>query len=317
MRAVVLNDFGGPECLRPVDLPRPRIAPHNEVLIEVRAAAVNAFDAKLRRGSLREFFPLPPYHVLGCDVAGVVLEKGFDVSELDVGDHVYGLLDPMRPGAYAEYAASKAWLLRRMPPNLDFPQAAAIPMAGCTAWIGLVDLAKAGKGTRILVTGAGGCVGNFAIQLGKHLGAWVAAWIGESRAGTIKPTGADLVLDCPIEQIGEALSPVDVVLDTVGGTVNLASYAALRRGGTMLMVVRRDPVERAARKQLSLRHRVSAREIVFEARPDILDSLRPLFEHDVLRPPPICSYGLEEAEEAHRALEGGGCTGKVVLKVGS
>lgn len=315
MRAITLEGFGGPDCLRLADLPRPTITPHNEVLIEVHAAAVNAFDAKLRRGSLNEVFPLPDRHVLGCDVAGIVVEKGFDVSEVEVGDRVYGLLDPMRSGAYAEYAAAKSWLVRRMPDNLDFAQAAAIPMAGCTAWIGLVDLAQVKPGTRVLVTGAGGCVGNFAVQLAKLIGAWVAAWTGQSRAGSIEPVGADLVVDCPVDRLPEMLAPVDVVLDAVGGEVNLASYAALRPGGTMLVVVRRDAVELAARDRMAARHQVSAREIIFEARPDILDRLRPLFENGELRPPPVHRFQLEQASEAHRLLELGGRAGKLVLEV--
>lgn len=314
MRAVVLREFGGPDTLQLTELPRPTIAPHNEVLIEVRAAALNAFDGKLRRGELTQYFPLPPAHVPGCDVAGIVVERGFDVGDLKVGDRVYGILDPLRPGAYAEYAATKAWLVRRMPVNLDFRQAAALPMAGCTAWTGLVDLAKVGPGTRVLITGAGGCVGNFALQLAKYRGAWVAAWVGPDRGCAIDPAAADLILDCPSIALGDALERVDVVLDTVGGDVNRAGYAALKPGGMMLVVVRRDRQELAERAMLAERHQVAVREVIFEARPDVLERLRPLFEEGRLVPPPIRSYPLAAAAEAHRELERGGVGAKIVLE---
>ncbi len=313
MKAVLLHGYGGPETLRIGQLPLPSIAPHNEVLIEVKAAGVNPFEAKLRRGWLAGLFPLDMPHVLGTDVAGVIVRKGFDVSEFEVGDRVWGLLDTMRQGSYAGYVAAPSWLVRPMPSNLGFAEAASVPMAACTAWHGLVNLAHVQPGQRVLVQAASGGVGAFAVQIAKAMGAWVAATCSTGNCEWVAGLGADMVIDYTTEDFRDRLSDIDIVLDVIGGDVVLRSYEVLKPGGTLLVVLRGDRVELEAREAMQKKHGVTTREVAFSARPDILDLLRPLFEDGRLTTRVEATLPLERAAEAHAMLDAGHRRGKLVL----
>lgn len=317
MRAALLTGHGGPEMLKTADVPLPVYAPHNEVLIEVRAAGLNPFETKVRRGWLAELFPLELPHVLGTDVAGVVVRKGFDVSELEVGDMVYGLLDPMRQGTYAGYVAAPSYLVRRMPTNLDFAHAAAVPMAACTAWHGLVAMAQVGPGSRVLVQAASGGVGAFAVQIAKAHGAWVAATCSAANRSFVEGLGADLVIDYAAQPLSEAVSDLDVVLNCIGGETAIESYQVLKRGGQLLIVLRGDMVEIKARHQMMAEYGVSTREVAFSAQPEILDKLRPLIEAGQITVELQAQIAFEDVVEAHRLLDAGGRRGKLVLNMDS
>lgn len=315
MRAALLTGYGGPEVLKIADVPLPAYAPHNEVLIEVRAAGLNPFEAKVRRGWLAGLFPLQLPHVLGTDVAGVVVRKGFDVSELEVGDMVYGLLDPMRQGTYAGYVAAPSYLVRRSPANLSFAEAAAVPMAACTAWYGLVTMAGIGPGSRVLVQAASGGVGAFAVQIAKAHGAWVAATCSAANRAFVESLGADLVIDYAAQSLAEAVSDCDVVLNSIGGETALESYKVLKPGGQLLIVLRGDMVELKARHAMMAQYGVTTREIAFSAQPEILDRLRPLIEEGRITVHLERRLSLEEVVEAHGLLDAGGRRGKLVLEM--
>jgi NADPH:quinone reductase-like Zn-dependent oxidoreductase len=316
MKAALLTGYGGPEMLKLADVPLPQMAPHNEVLIEVKAAGVNPFEAKLRRGWLAGLFTLPMPHVLGTDVAGIVVRRGFDVSELEVGDRVYGLLDPMRQGSYAGYVSAPSYLVRRMPANLDFAEAAAVPMAACTAWYGLVTMAGIGPGSRVLVQAASGGVGAFAVQIAKAQGAWVAATCSTRHMDFVRGLGADQVIDYTAGNFADAVSGLDVVLNCIGGETAIDSYRVLKQGGQLLIVLRGDGQELEARGRLMAAHGVLTREVAFSAQPEILDRLRPLIEGGQIR------VALEErlpfaaVAEAHGRIDAGGRQGKLVLTMG-
>ncbi|MEE4205270.1 MAG: NADP-dependent oxidoreductase [Erythrobacter sp.] len=315
MPAALLTGYGDPDVFKLDDVPLPEPAPHNEVLIEVRAAGVNPFEAKMRRGWLAGLFPLPLPHVLGTDLAGVVVRKGFDVSELEVGDRVYGLIDPMRQGSYAGYVAAPSYLVRRMPSNLDFAEAAAVPMAACTAWYGLVDMAGIGPGNRVLIQAASGGVGAFAVQIAKARGAWVAATCSEPNRAFVESLGADLVIDYASQTMSEAVSDLDVVLNCIGGETALESYKVLKPGGQLLIVLRGDQVELEARHRMMEEYGVVTREVAFSAQPQILDELRPLIEEGKIKVQVEQRLPLSEVAEAHRMLDAGGRRGKLVLEI--
>jgi NADPH:quinone reductase-like Zn-dependent oxidoreductase len=317
MRAGLLTGYGGPEMLKVADVPLPSYAPHNEVLIEVKAAGLNPFEAKLRRGWLAGLFPLPLPHVLGTDVSGVIVRKGFDVSEFEVGDEVYGLLDPMKQGTYAGYVAAPSYLVRRKPANLDFAEAAAVPMAACTAWHGLVNMAGIGPGSRVLVQAASGGVGAFAVQIAKARGAWVAATCSGATRLFVESLGADLVIDYTAQELSTAVGDLDVVLNSIGGETALESYKVLKRGGQLLIVLRGDMVEFKARRGLMAQYGVTTREIAFSAQPEILDQLRPLIEGGSVRVQIEERLSLEDVAEAHSRLDAGGRRGKLVLEMGA
>lgn len=315
MRAVVMQEFGPPETLALADIPKPAMMPHNEVFIEVHAAGVNPFETKLRRGWFQGMFPVGPGHVLGLDVAGTIAAKGFDVSEFEVGDRVWGLLDPVRSGCYADYVAAPSYQVRRMPGNLSFTQAAAVPMAGCTAWYGLVNLANVGPGKRVLVHAGAGGVGSMGIQIAKAHGAWVAATASTRNLDYLRSLGVDQAIDYTTENFTDMVSDIDVVLDPIGGETNLASYRVLKRGGTLLVVLRGDQVEMQNRDRLMAESGVTTRVVAFSAQPQILDAMRPMFEDGRLKAPLETVLPLAQAAEAHRMSETGRTRGKIVLEV--
>lgn len=315
MRAVTMDAYGAPETLTVREIPLPQRRVDNDVLVEVHAAGVNPFETKLRRGFMHQLFPLAPGHVLGCDLAGTVADIGFDVHQFQPGDRVWGLVDTLRSGAYAEYCAVNALLLRKMPENLSFEEAATVPMAGSTAWFGLVEMAKLQAGQRVLVHAGAGGVGAFAIQIAKHLGAWVATTCSAEKADFCRELGADQVIDYRNDDFCDAVQDIDVVLDPVGGETNLKSYRVLKRGGILLVVLRGDQLEMANRARLMDEHGVVTKVIAFSAAPDILDQMKLLFEAGVLKAPLQTVLPLEQAPEAHRMMESGRTKGKVVLKV--
>jgi NADPH:quinone reductase-like Zn-dependent oxidoreductase len=315
MRAVVMTGYGGTDVLEMREVAPPPFRIDNDVLVDVHAAGVNPFETKLRRGWLAQLFPLTFPHVLGSDVAGVVAHAGFDVTELAVGDRVWGMIDSLRWGAYAERVAVTSYLLRRAPSNLSFEQAAAVPMAGCTAWHGLVNLGGIGPGSRVLVQAGAGGVGSLAVQIAKQRGAWVAATCSSGNLDYVKGLGADLVIDYTAGDFRDAVSDIDVVLDSQGGDVALRSYDVLKRGGQLLIVLRGDQVELKARAEMTAKYGVTTREVAFSAQPEILDRLCELFESGALKPPHVEVLPLERAAEAHARIETGRIRGKLVLKV--
>jgi len=315
MRAIVLSGHGPPEMLKVGQVPLPSRRADNDVLVEVHAAGINPFEAKLRRGWLAGLFPLAPGHVIGSDVAGLVVDKGFDVSEFEIGDRVYGLIDTMRSGSYADYTAVTSFLLRKMPANLSFTEAATVPMAACTAWYGLVDMAGIGPASRVLVQAGAGGVGSYAIQIAKAKGAWVATTCSAGKADYVRSLGADQVIDYAAGHFADAVSDIDVVLNVIGGETIEPSYKVLKRGGTLLVVLRGDPVEIQNADAWQAHYGVTRKIVAFSAQPQILDMLRPLFEDGTIRPPQIETLPLDRAAEAHARVDAGGLTGKLVLSV--
>lgn len=309
MKAVMLENYGDPEVLRLSDLPMPEIGP-DEVLVEVHAAGFNPFDAKVRMGYLKDFFPIALPHVPGCDVAGVVARRGANVDSLEEGQRVFGMTIPVRHGSYAEYVAVPAALLRPIPENLSFADAAVVPMAGLTAYLGIAELGQAGPGKRVLVQGGAGGVGSYAVQIGHALGAWVAATCSTENLDFVRSLGADQVIDYRNEDFTQVLEPVDMVLDVLGGEVHQRSYEVIKRGGRMLIVLRADPTEMTARAKNTARYGVKAVEVAFDQRPDLLDAITPLLADGRVRPQVGERYPLEEAWRAHAAcVTGHGRTG--------
>jgi NADPH:quinone reductase-like Zn-dependent oxidoreductase len=315
MRAAVMKGYGGPDQLAVETVPVPTMMPHNEVMIAVHAAGLNPFDAKLRRGWLAGLFPLSFPHIPGADVAGTIVATGFDVTELAVGDRVYGLIDCMRPGAYAEYAVAPSYLVRKMPANLSFEEAAAVPMAACTAWHGLVNLADIKPGLRVLVQAGAGGVGMFAIQIAKAHGAHVTTTARAAAADTCLSFGADEVIDYGAEDFTARGRVFDIVLDVIGGEVGQNSYKVLKPGGTLLVVLRGDQIEMANRDANMAEYGVTTKVVAFSAQPEILDQLRPLIEAGKIRVPLSNTMRLDEVARAHAAIDAGHARGKTVLKV--
>ncbi len=305
MRAVRQHTLGGPEVLVVEEVPKPEPGP-TEVLVRVAAAGVNPVDWKVRAGG--GFLGQPPFTV-GWDVAGVVEEVGFGVTWLASGDRVFGMPRfPREAACYAEYVVSPSRQLARIPDGLADVEAAAVPLAGLTAWQALVDTAGVDEGSRVLVLGAAGGVGHFAVQIAKARGAWVAGTSSAAKHGFLRELGVDE----PIDREGAiGACELDVVLDAVGGEVGLGALPALRDGGVLVTVSGSSVpglLEAAA-------GRVRIAGILVEPDRVGMQELAALAAEGELRPHVARTFPLEEAGAAHALGEQGRTRGKLVLTV--
>ena len=310
MRAISQRRFGGPEVLELTDLAPPEPIP-SEVLVRVTAASVNPVDAIVRSGA----FPLlgePPF-VLGWDVAGVVEHVVPGVTRFRPGDRVFGMpFFPRAGAAYAELVAVPSRQLARTPDALDDVEAAALPMAGLTAWQSLVDAADVQPGQRVLVHGAGGGVGHLAVQLAKARGAHVIGTASASKHDVLRGLGADELVDYRTQDFTTAVAPVDVVLDLIAGGYAERSIDVLRPGGLLVTAIERTNAELAAQVAAAGR-----RFAGISVEPDHvgLEGLAQLVQQGRLRPHISSVLPLEDAAKAHEIVESGSVQGKVVLVV--
>jgi NADPH:quinone reductase-like Zn-dependent oxidoreductase len=309
MRAVRQRALGGPQVLELVEVPRPEPAP-TEVLVRVTAAGVNPVDWKTRaRGG---FLGEPPFTV-GWDVAGVVERVGVGVTRFTPGDRVFGMPRfPRQAAAYAEYVTSPSRQLARTPDDLGDVAAAALPLAGLTAWQALVETCDVQPGNSVLVLGAAGGVGHLAVQIGKARGAYVIGTARTEKHAFLRDLGADEALDYTREDVSEALRDVDVVLDAVGDDAGVAALPALRDGGTLVTL------SGAALAQLEglAGGRVRVTSILVEPDRWGLEELATLVARGELRPHVQRTFPLERAGEAHEMGETGRTQGKLVLVTG-
>ena len=234
MKAVRVHQFGGLDALVYEDVPRP--APgEREALVRVRAAGVGPWDALIRSGQSGIAQPLPL--TLGSDLAGVVESVGPGVSGLRAGDEVFGVTNPRFTGAYAEYAVADAAMIALKPSRLSSIEAASVPVVAVTAWQMLFDHGRVEAGQRVLVQGAAGSVGAYAVQLAKEAGAEVTGTAFSGAVDAVRALGADRVIDVSTRRFEEQAQDVDVVIDTVGGETLARSFAVLKPGGILVSVV--------------------------------------------------------------------------------
>jgi|SRR5579872_986628 len=329
MKSIVMTGPGGPEVLRAAELPIPQIGTPHDVRVRVHAAALNPVDCKIRtRGQFAGTNP-----VLGCDGAGVVESVGSAVERFSVGDAVYFMNGGYgsEQGTYAQYVVIDERYLARKPASLDFAAAAAVPLVTITAWEALHDQASVHTGQSVLVHGGAGGVGHVAIQLAALAGARVAATVSSSeKANVARSLGASEAINYRTEDVKKAVlrwtdeRGADTVFDTVGGATYDSSLELLKYHGTLVTICeRRWPSADAAigwernlrvaftfvpaPQVLRLEERLRQREI--------LEHAARLIDEQKLRVNVGATFALEQAADAHRALEGGKVTGKVVLEI--
>jgi len=235
MRAVVIDEYGNKDKLHMENIEIPEIA-DDEVLVEVKATSVNPIDWKLREGYLAEMIPLKFPIVLGWDVAGVITRVGQNVKGFRSGDNVLARPDLTNRGTYAEYTAVKDDKLAKLPNNVSFEEAAALPLAGLTAWQGIYENLDVKPGQTILMQGGAGGVGIIAIQLLKHLGAHVITTASAKNKEFLEGLGADEIIDYHDTDFSEVLSDVDAVFDTIGGETLDKSYSIIKKGGHLVTI---------------------------------------------------------------------------------
>jgi NADPH:quinone reductase-like Zn-dependent oxidoreductase len=312
MKAVRLHAYGPPDVLRYEDAPRPT-ATERDVLVRVHAAGVNAIDWKIRAGYLQQMIPYPLPLTLGLDFAGTIAAAA--EVDAEVGSEVYGRVDLMRPGTYAEHVLVRSGEFTAKPRSLDHVHAAAVPLVALTAWQSLIAGAGGAPsleltpGQRLLIHGAAGGVGSFAVQLAKWRGAHVIATARGDDAEFVRSLGADVVIDYTRARFENEVDEVDAVLDLVGGETQTRSWSVLREGGTLATTMGQVSEEAA-----SARH---ARAIAVMAQTDVqqLAEIARLIDSGTLVPAVSEVLPLARAAMAHRHLEAGQVRGKVVLEV--
>ncbi|GAB7044596.1 MULTISPECIES: NADP-dependent oxidoreductase [Catenuloplanes] len=236
MKAVRFHEFGGPEALRYEDVEQP-VPGAGEVRVRVAATSFNGVDGNIRAGYMQGPIPVRLPHTPGIDVAGTVDALGEGVTDLAVGDRVIGFLPMTGAGAAAEYVIAPAEILTGAPRNIPLADSAALPLVGLTAWQALFDHGNLTAGQRVLINGAGGAVGGYAVQLAKEIGAEVIATASPRSAQRVKSDGADRVIDHTTTDVVAAVTePVDLVLNLAPVTPEqLAALVTLVRDGGALV----------------------------------------------------------------------------------
>ncbi|GAB7111013.1 NADP-dependent oxidoreductase [Streptomyces phaeofaciens JCM 4814] len=306
MQAISQDELGGPDVLKPVTVPRP--APGmGEILVRVRAASVNPVDAMNRQSGV--FVGEPPF-VLGWDVSGTVEAVGPGVTVHRVGDEVFGMLPfPHGHGAYAQYTVGPARGFLPKPERLTHIQAAALPMAGLTAWQALVETAGIGEGSRVLINGAPGGVGHVAIQIAKSRGAHVIAVADGTQDAFVRSLGADEVIDYTTTDITEATVDLDAVLETIGGDYPAKAVTLLKPGGTLVSTL---PPTLAPAAAAAHERGVRLAGIFVEADRHGLRAVADLAATGHLTPTVAATFPLEQAAAAHAERP---AYGKTVLTI--
>ena len=309
MKAVRIERYGNEEVVELAEVERPQPG-ENQLLVKVRAAAVNPVDWKIRDG-LGEMFGLKPPLILGCEVAGTVEVVGSrsrtDIGGFVAGDDVYGYLGA-HSGGYAEYVAAPASELVRKPKHIDFDTAASVPVAALTAWQGIFDHGELDSGQRIVVTGASGAVGSMAVQLAKNKGAYVIGTGSGRNEEFVRELGADEFIDYKKAKFEERVSAVDVVFDTVGGDTQQRAFQTLKRGGVLVSTVSPPSAEKA--KEFG----VTVAMVVMMPKPDQLAEIDHLLERGKLKLRVATVLPLAEVKKAHQLSASGHAEGKIILR---
>ncbi len=303
MKAVLIREYGNNDVVQieEVDRPEPR---HGEILLKVHTAGVNPVDYKIRNGAgqrLGMTLPIP----MGGELVGTIETLGPGVDGFEPGDAIFGMV---HTGAFAEYAVAKAADMVRTPSNLDFTQAAALPLAGSTAWQALFDEAGLAAGQRLLITASSGGVGSLAIQFAKARGAHVTAVASARNEEFVRGLGADEFIDYTSQPFEQAARDMDVVFDTVGGEAFQRAFQTLKKGGFMVTVV-------AFPEDEAKRHGVRVTRSFTRPSAKNLTAIKDLVEAGKVRPNVDAVLPFAEIRKALALSEGGRARGKIVLRV--
>jgi NADPH:quinone reductase-like Zn-dependent oxidoreductase len=304
MKAIRINSYGHADQMKLEDAPRPSIR-GDQALVRIRAAGVNPVDWKIREGYLKDMmrasFPL----TLGQDFAGDIVEVGADIRDFKIGDKVFGFA----PGTYAEFTMLGAKDLVRMPTTIDYATAASIPTAGLTAYQLMFDVVSTAKDLRVLIHGAAGGVGSFAVQLARSKEARVFTTASAQDAAYLKGLGVEQVIDYRSERFEEKLRDLDAVIDLVGGETLARSYQVLKAGGIIASTVGAPDDGEVRKRGLRSRHFLMKKD------PSQLARVGTMVDQGVLRPKVSQVLPLADAPRAHDLSEKGKSRGKIVLQV--
>lgn len=306
MKVARIKQFGPPNVITNDDLPRPEPAA-GQILVRVKAAGVGNWDSLIREGKIKlQALPI----VLGSELSGIVEAIGAQVSGFKLGDEVYGATNEQFSGAYAEYALALARRMAQKPKTLNFIEAASAPVVTVTAWQMLFEYAQVTSGQTVLILGAAGNVGAYAVQLASQAGLHVVASAGFSDLDYVQSLGAEKAVDYKKERFDESMTGFDVVIDTVGGDAQQRSLRLLKPGGILVSVV--SPVPEITQKRYGIR----AAYFYVDVTTARLNKITELFDSGKLVSNVGTVLPLEEARIAHEMLGGAPHKrGKIVLSI--
>ncbi|WP_055437412.1 NADP-dependent oxidoreductase [Lacinutrix algicola] len=313
MKAIVLTKAGGPENLHLTEVQKPSIK-ENEVLVAVKAISLNPADVKPKYADemLSMMYGKERPIILGWDIAGTVTEIGAAVTNLKVGDKVFGMVNfPGVGNAYAEFVAAPEAHLAVMPNNVSFIEAAATTLAALTALQILEGKVK--KGGKVLIQAGSGGVGHFAIQIAKSFGAYVITTASAKNKGFVLSIGADEAIDYHTQKFEEVLSDIDFVLDTQGGKVLENSVKVLKNGGTVLTTVAPDVSEEV--KAIAKKENKTITNILVHSNAEDMYTLKGMLESGAIKPNIYKTFAFEAMADAHREVEKGRTVGKVIVTI--
>ncbi|WP_407170370.1 NADP-dependent oxidoreductase [Bradyrhizobium sp. ORS 111] len=310
MMAWRVHEFGSPDVMKFERVPRPEPGP-GEVLVKVEAAGVGPWDGWIRSG--KSALPQPVPLTLGSDLSGEIVAMGSGVCELRVGDQVYGVTNPQFVGAYAEYALASAGMVSNKPTSLTHVEASSVPVVAVTAWQALFDRAQLKAGQTVVIHGAAGNVGSYAVQLARHAGLQTIATASTGDISAVRKFGANTVIDYRTQRFEEEVQNADAVIDLVGGETQSHSFRVVRRGGKLISAVSRPD------QDLAKRYGVEATFFLVDVTSQYLAKIARFIDGGNLRTNVGAVLPLADAREAHLMLERvrPPPKGKIVLDVGA
>jgi NADPH:quinone reductase-like Zn-dependent oxidoreductase len=309
MKAAIVNDYGSSEDIKIEDVAAPTLSKDN-VIIKVHSSSINPYDYKIRSGMYKDSTSLKFPKILGMDLSGEISELGEDVTGYSVGDKVYGQADFFSGGgSIAEFTNAKLTSIAKMPSNLDYNEAASLPLTGVSAYQALVDKMKLAKGQKILIHGGAGGIGSLAIQLAKHIGAYVAATCSTQDKEYVLGLGADEAISYENEDFSQKLNGYDCVLDLIGGDVYKKSFLVLKENGVIVSLSAQPD------KELAEKYKVIALHQFTDVNSITLKSVAELVETGDIKPQVAQVFDLSDAAKAFSMLENEHPRGKVVVSI--
>jgi alcohol dehydrogenase len=313
MKAVQMKGYGSSDEVIEINenAPAPNDPSAGKVLVKIKAAAINPVDWKIREGYMQQMIPLQFPSPLGMDFSGVIEKVGQGVSQFRQGDEVYGQASIMSggSGAFAEMALANPDSIAHKPKSLSHPEAAGLPLVGVSAWLALVETINLQKSQKILIHGGAGGIGSVAIQLAKHLGAYVATTVSTNDKQFAKELGADEIIDYKTQTFEELIRDYDAAFDTVGGETYGRSFKVLKRGGIIVSMLEQPNQE--LMKQFGVK-------AIFQFTPvnrDRLTKLAQWVDQNNIRVNVDKTFPLEEAGKALDYQRDVHPRGKVVLAI--
>lgn len=308
MRAIQIDKYGSADVLNIKDIPKPSLK-DNEILVAVQYSGVNPIDLKFRSGFMQQGIPKTFPFIPGWELAGIVDQVGLSVTRIKKGDEVYSMPNFQQGGSYAEFISINENEVALKPESISFTQAAAIPMVAGAAYTCLVKVGKITAGQKILIHGAAGAVGYFAVQMAKNAGAYVIGTASGEGIHLLQTLGADEIIDYTKEDFTTLVKDADIVLDLVGGETQIKSFDIIKKGGQLISTTMPPSKEKAALAGITA-------TFVFTT-PDhkMLEEISAMIDNGKLKANTPEILSLNEAKKAHEMIENKTVKGKIVLDV--